>query len=464
MGAGAPLPEGADEHGVVAQRRIAGSEADSRTMIRFAAAPGARDADIWIAIDASASLNRWVVVLRLIERHEFELDPWRMTPLRLEALIELGWHRRALNQLAKDYGHGYVRGHEAVELLVKKRALALAARFIDGPMSGDLWRAEARATLLAIATRTCAATSIHEAPLPYADAIQARDILLPGREPIESAVADALRVLTASAGKLLASDDPAGAASLLIAAARLAPTDRKLLESLADAAHCAGLTERYLDTQLRIWTTHRDVSALVTTVRGVLETSFWPMISEVMRIAMVEAASLGPEAGAIARRYRELASDKVGEYISIGDVASGLELVATVSHQFSSVEWPDALISRLLRLTKRVLRNAQAGGGALAASLGPLYLELAPLDVDVCRMLALVRLRQRRLSEARELLDRVVAINPHVAGDWLALAMVQDELEDFNARDFSVVRSILIAPDDSLPPTLAMVRERMGLV
>ena len=420
------------------------------------------EADVWDTIDALAGQERWAAVLELIEQHEFDLDPWRMAPLRVRGLIKLGWRRRALEQLAKAYEDGYVRGREAVALMVGDDALAVAARFIDSHMSEDVWQDYARTSVLAGASAVCAAASLQDAPLQFADAIQAQDILLPGREETQSAIALTLQVLTTKAGELLATDDPASATVFLCAAARLAPGDRTVLESLAEAALRADLIERRLDTLLRIWTTHRDTSALLAAARGVLATSSWTTISEVMTIASAEASALGSAMDDIAEQYRELACRRLDDYILAGDIASGLELVVAVSRQCFVVQWPDALLSRLLQAAKRRLRN-QAGGEALIAAWGPLYLELSPLDADVCRRMARVRMQQRRLGEARELLDRVVSISPHVAGDWIALAMVQADMGDVLGRDLSVARAILISPDVHLPPQLAPVRERLGL-
>ena len=84
--------------------------------------------------------------------------------------------------------------------------------------------------------------------------------------------------------------------------------------------------------------------------------------------------------------------------------------------------------------------------------------------MDICRIIARVRLRQRRLSEAQELLKRVVTVSPHSAGDWVALATIQMELGDLEGRDLSVIRALLIEPGKPLPPTLSSVREQLGLV
>ena len=308
-----------------------------------------------------------------------------------------------------------------------------------------------------------AAADEHEAPLRYADAIQAQNLLLPGREQIGMAAGRALESLKANAAQRLASDDPVGATAFLTAAARLAPSDRSLLDALADAAFRADLSERRLDTVLRIWTTQGDVSSLLAVARGILETASWEVVAEVMATVSAQRGSLEPEIDAIADRYGAHAAGKVEDHIRVGDIASGLELVNRVSRQFPNVKWPDGLLSRLLRATKRALRGQQRGGEALTASLGPLYLELAPCDVDVSRMVGKVRLRQRRLREARDMLGRVVAINPHVASDWVALAMVQADLGELDGRDLSVARALLIAPDAVLPQALAPVRERMGL-
>jgi hypothetical protein len=276
-------------------------------------------------------------------------------------------------------------------------------------------------------------------------------------------VSRTLRRLTQGAGELLTSDDPAGATQWLVAAVRLAPDDRSLLESMAEAAHRADLTERYLDTLLRIWTTQRDGSALLATARGALETSSWATISRVMSIAAAEVGSLGLDIDVVVEKFRELASHKVDDYIRGGDVAAALELLSGLARQWSIVEWPDGLVSRLLRATKRKIRSQRAGGEALIATVGPLYLELAPMDVDINRMMARVRMRQRRFGDARVLFGRIVEVNPHVADDWVSLANAQGELEQFEARDISIARALAIAPNVELPPALSMARDNMGL-
>ena len=440
----------------------AAAEAQLPTIDRLASASAAEEADVWTAIEAFAAADRWSVVLDLIERHEFNLDPWRMTPVRVKALIELDWRRRALEQLVEGYRAGYVRGDEAVELLAGSGALALAARFIDSYMAEDLWREEARTSVTAAAARICAAASPDEAPLQYADAIQAREILVSGPEETAGAMDRVLKGLVARAGERLASDDPDAATRLFSAAARLAPCDRSLLDSLADSARRAGLTDRRLDTLLRIWTTHRDPSALLEAARGVLASSSWTTIFDVMSIAAAEAEALGLDLGSLAESYGERACHKIDQYIREGDVASGLDLLISVSGQFSVIEWPQALLTRLLRATKRRLCS-QPDGQALATVLGGPYLMLSPMDADICRMVARVRVRQRRFGEALALLERVITIRPYVAGDWVALALVQNEVGDLEGRDLSVVRALIVAPDEHLPPALASVRERIGL-
>jgi tetratricopeptide (TPR) repeat protein len=447
-----------------ARRHDADAEARLRALRRLADAPAAAERDIWEAVDAFEALERWPDVLSLLEQHEFELDPRRTARLRVRALLKLGWHRRAFEQVRDDYAVEYIRANEVVDLLVQMDALALAARFVDEAMSDDPWQPAARASLMSIATRASAAANLLDSPFQFADAIHARDILMPGREPVEAAMGRAVLVFTRNAAKLMASDDLVGAVRMLTAAARLAPTDRSLLEALADAAHRANLTERYLDTLLRIWTTHRDTSALLATARGVLETSSWETISRVMAIATAEAGTLGLDIDAIAGRFLEQACRRADEHIRAGDVAGALELLCELSRQLPGAEWPESLVSRLLRATKRRLRNQRVGGEALIATVGPLFLELAPDDVDVCRMMARVRLRQRRLTDAEELLSRVVAISPHVADDWVALAAVQNELGDLEARDVSIARAIVIAPDDDLPAALTSVRVEMEAV
>jgi hypothetical protein len=436
---------------------------DPQSMPRSAIVSAAEEARVWSAIESSADSAHWAAVLELIDQYEFDLDPWRMTPLRVRALIELGWRRRALAQLVKAYDDGYVRGYEMVERLVEWRALALAADFIDGAMSIDLWCGEARALVLAAATRACAVAGAHETPLPYADAIEAHAILRPGQEPSRSGVDRALRGLTAAAADHLARGEAASAVPLLAAAARLAPGDRALLERLADAALRARLPERHLDTLLRIWAVYRDTSALLAAARGVLETSSWAMITEVMAIVATESGAPGLDIEAVGDRYRELAWRKVDEFLRVGDIAAGLDLAVSLSRQFPYAHPQHVLLSRLLRDAKRTLRAQRSGGEALTAALGPLYLELAPGDVDVCRMMARVLVRRRRLNEAREMLGRIVSITPHVASDWAALAMVQLETAEPADCDLSVARAVLIAPDDDLPPALAAVRERIGL-
>jgi tetratricopeptide (TPR) repeat protein len=446
-----------------ARRRDAGSEAHLQAMRRLASAPAAEEADIWDALDAFAAAGRWADVLALIEQHAFDLDPWRMAPPRVTALIALGWHRRAHEQLARAHAHGYIGGRQAVALLIECGALALAARFVDGSMRGDPWQAEARARVVEAVTRLCAAPGEQDASPPYADAVLARAILHPGLKEAQAAVDRTRQTLARSAGALLASGDPAGATRLLVAAARLSPEDRGLLESLAEASRRAGLTERLLDTLLRIWTIHRDASALLAAAHDLLETSSWSTISEVMSVAAAQAKSIGIGIDVVVEKFREQACRKVEYHIRDGDVAAALELLIGLGRQWSIVDWPDTLVSRLLRATKRRLRTPRGGGEAFVATVAPLYLELAPADVDVCRMMARIRMRQRRLVDARTLLGRVVEIDPHVADDWVCLASVHNDLGALAARDVALARALIIAPDETLPPVLSIARAQMLL-
>ena len=359
-------------------QRNGASETPLLARHRSAGAPDAEEADVWKAIEAYAGLQRWSAVLEVIEQHEFELDPWRLTPLWTRALIELGWHRRAFDHLVIAYQHGYIFGHEAVELLIALRAMALAALFVDGPMSGDVWQGRARKSVSELTARLFAEGSAEKAPLAYADALQAQLILLPEKEHLKSTLSHTLQLLTTSAGELLANGDCLGATLLLVAAVRLAPRDSVILNSLANSARRANLTERYLDTLLRIWAVDQDSAALFAAAHGVLQASSWSIIANVITVA-AESSFLGLDMRSILQVYRDQACRRLDGYIRSGDIASGLQLVITDSRRFPEARWPDPLVTRLLHATKRRFRSKEARQEAFIDFLGPLYLELSPM-------------------------------------------------------------------------------------
>ena len=433
-------------------------EISQRLLRQIALSSGASDTDLSRAVWVLSDAGRWIEVLEITDQREFDLDPWQFTPFRLRAQIGLDWRERALSYLLKAYGDGYIRAKEAIDLLIENRALGVAASFVVEALTEDPWRMRAEAMVSAALEHVLSNGSLLDNPTDYADALQARGVL----QWREGADADALESarthLLTEGARHLENDDPHSAARLLTAAIRISPVEHRTMMLLAEAARKAGLKERYLDTLMRIWREHHDADALIATARGVLDTSSWPLIAEVMAVAMTEAAEIGVDVDGVVQSFRIQACRRLEECIDSGDVGGGLELVTALGGQFPLPEWPTELIARLLRAGKRHLRAQKVGADAMVASLSALYLQIDPADPDVSRLLARVFLRQKRASEARELLSRVLRISPHVPADWVSLAMAHHELGNLNERAYCTARALIMLPNLTLPAPLAQVR------
>ena len=433
-------------------------ELSLRLLRQIALSPGASDTDLWRAVSMLFDAGRWTEVLEITDQREFDLDPWRLTPFRLRALIELDWRERALSHLLKAYSDGYIRAKEAIELFREHGALGVAASFVVQALTNDPWRTRAEAMVSAALEHVLSNGSLLDTPTDYADALQAREFLQL-RDGTDADVLECARAhLLLEGARLFENDDPHSAARLLTAASRIPPAEHTTMMLLAEAARRAGLKERYLDTLMRIWREHHDTDALIATARGVLDTSSWPLISEVMVAAITEAAVIGVDVDAVVESFRIQACRRLEECIDSGDVGGGLELVTALSGQFPLAQWPADLIARLLRAGKRHLRAQKAGADAMVASLSALYLQIDPADPDVSRLLARVFLRQKRAGEARDLLSRALRINPHVPADWVSLALAHHELGNLNERAYCTARALIMSPNLTLPAPLAQVR------
>jgi tetratricopeptide (TPR) repeat protein len=435
-------------------------EQESRLQVlrQIALSQGASEMDLWRAVSVLSDAGLWMEVLAIIDQREFDLDPWRLTPVRLRALIGLDWRERALAHLLKAYADGYIRPNDAINLLIESGALAIAASFVAQALAEDPWQRRAGEKVRGAIEHALSSGSLVDAPTEYVDAMHARELLLSLDGADSGELVTARAHLLNEARRLFENDDSHSAARLLTAASRIPPVEHSTMMLLAEAARRAGLKERYLDTLMRIWREHHDSDALIATASGVLDTSSWPLIAEVMAVAISEAAELGIDVDAVVQSFRVQACRRLEECIGSGDVGGGLELVTALNAQFPLPEWPADLIARLLRAAKRRIRAQKAGADAVVASLSALYLQIDPADPDVSRLLARVFIRQRRGEEARELLSRALRMNPHVPGDWVALAMAHHELGNLNERAYCTARALIMSPNLTLPAPLAQVR------
>lgn len=423
------------------------TEAWLEVQSRIAGAPAASEADLWGCLDAFAGAGRWDTVLSVLEARRFELDPWRWTLLRARGLIELGWRETALEHLIEAHDRGYVRVHLAVDSLASWGALGVAARFVEVALKGKPWEARARSILIIKAAGVCAAAPAQESPLAYADAVLARAILSPESEPVVSDVGRTLAMLKRTAAAVLADGQTGYAIQLLCAAVRLAPTDRGVMEALAETARVGGDEERYLHTLLWLWRRHRDGAALLAAARGAIEAGSWSTILRIIGAAGQEAVEIGVDLTDLLVGFQAQAVARLEQFLADGDVGAGLDLVIGLREQFPIESWPNELIARLLRTAKRGMRGQGMEGDSVSASLGAPYLMLSPGDADVCRMLARVRVRQRRLEEARDLFVAALDVNPHVASDWLALTNVLMQLGETDEGWVCHWRARVLAPD-----------------
>jgi hypothetical protein len=246
----------------------------------------------------------------------------------------------------------------------------------------------------------------------------------------------------------------------LVNAARLSPHDGALLKTLADAAREAGRTDRYLDTLSRLWETSGEPAALLAAAIAAVQAARWPVVDALIASGS-RAEGLGPEGmDRLRDELRGHVCDQLEASLAEGDLEAGLALVVGVRGAMPTLAWPPDPIRRLLRATKRRLRGLKMADANLA-SICSLFLVIEPSDADVCRALARLRLRHKAFGTARDLLARVVEANPHVAQDWVALAMAHHELGSAAQRDFCTARAIVLTPSIDLPPPLKPFRSQM---
>jgi hypothetical protein len=208
---------------------------------------------------------------------------------------------------------------------------------------------------------------------------------------------------------------------------------------------------------MRIAALSPDSHSVLAAAEAACEAGDWSMLHAVMAHARAHPQVEAEVLGRLYRPVRERLADRMGA----GDWADALELVASLQDWFPRSEWPPGIIKRLLARTKRWLRSSPAATETTGEAACANVLRLDPLDIDVCRMLARIRIRQNRNAEARDLVRRALAVDPHVAQDWIVLAQAQHELGDVRDRDRCIARAIAISPDPAAPTQLKPILFRM---
>jgi len=408
---------------------------------RLAAIPGLGAARLWSAIGDLAGALRWTDVLRILDERVDDLPPGRACLQRVEALLGLDRQADALGCLTAAQAAGHVKPAEVVERLVARRAVALAAAFIQQcPLDTS---GAAREIVHTEAARVCVAVTLEASPFDHADAILAQRILFPDRAGLGEAVERAAAVLVEQARAHLVRGEDSLATDTLIRAARLAPADLTVLDLLAAAAERAGRADRHLETLLRIYRLRPSPESLTVAVEAAIRAEWWTPLGDLMARAQGQSSTVMASSGAI-DGLRGRLHDSLETLLRVGDADGALTLVAALQPWMTLRDWPAATIARLLAAAKRHLRRPRASGaiGRLAAS----YLSLDPGDLDVQRLLARLHLRHRRLRDAAGLLAGVVRADPHVARDWLDLAKAHDGLGEAAQRDLCLARAHIIAP------------------
>jgi tetratricopeptide (TPR) repeat protein len=408
---------------------------------RLAAAPGATAAQVWAALDELAASDRWTDIIQALDEHVGDLPPGRVCARRVEALLELGRQRDALACIVAAHADGHIGGGEMVDRLVARHAFAVAAAFVHQCLEGESGTAGARATVVAAARQACDQTTLEATPFDFADAVQALSILLPDREALHKAVARSAVVLVRLARAHLARGEFSAATECLIRACRLTPTDRTVLEMLADAASRAGHAHRHLATLLRIHRGFPDIDSLEPAVLGAISAGRWDMVGELMSRGLSEGLISSRVPKAI-EDFRTGLQGRLDDILRGGDWEGGMALVAGLMPWVPPPDWSPGAIVRLLAAAKRHLRSLRAP--ADARRISALFLRIDPDDVDVGRLSAALRLRQRRLAEAAESLSGVMRVDPQLARDWLDLDYARDDLGESAAGRWDTLGELML--------------------
>ena len=418
---------------------------------RLAVCPGSSASEVWSAIGELSVAGRWADILQILDARVSTLEAKRARAQRVDALLELDRQRDALAALMTAYGAGDGQPRDMIDHLIARRALAVAADFIQRSCASEPGVADLRAAVASAARGVHEGSTLEAAPLAYADAARALDILLPDEQGPSEAVVRSAAFLIERAQSRLAQGDHRGATDYLIGAGRLAPTDRAVLEMLAEAALRADYRDRYVDTLFRLHSAHPGADTLTAAVKAAIGAGRWGAVGELMSRAPDHALDIAPGVAEATDGFRRRLHRRLEDFLRRGDCVGGLELVSGVRPWMTTGDWPSELIARLLAAAKRLLRSPRMSTDSEAVSrLSSLYLALDPDDADVRRLMARLHLRHRRFGEAAQILAGVVRADPHLARDWADLALALGESGEPAERDVCMARALVIAPT-SLP-------------
>ena len=419
------------------------------TLLKLALAPSASEASIWPAVQALAEAGRWGDALTVLDGRELELAPRPVARLRFDALLRTGWHRRALDALLQAHGLDYLRVDEAIDIAIENQALRVGAQFVEAALRDDPRRAEARARLLTTAVEASASGSMATSPVTFSDAILARSLLIPGRAALTESAERAREFLIKQAKWLLAKGDAGLATDFLVQASRHDLADVAVLELLIQAARKAGRADRLADAAARLCEVAPDSSALLAAAASAFEASAWPTLAVVMTRLRQWAEAGDPRSNEAAARSWLAA--RLAELLAADDLARALALAGAGRGSWPIEVWPGAVIARLRSAAKRWLRlDGPVDDPALVEACVD-YLAITPADVEVRRILARKLAKLRRPADAREQLSVIVARDPHLARDWLDLAVAHHDLGEAERRDYCTARALAISPGINLP-------------
>lgn len=431
------------------------------TVLRMALCAGVSGTAVWSAIAELSNAEKWEDILQLLDRRGGDLsDAQRLAVARAGALLALGRQREALTCLKEALAKGRVRPEDMVDWLIARGALMAAALFVQATIDEGRPSPAARASVIAAARRTCEETTLEDSQFAYADAARALEILCLAEEGPARAVALATGFLVERARDHLARDAFSTAADHLIHAARLRPEDPDILRLLAEAAARAGRPDRHLDTLLRIHALSSNAASLLAAADAAFMIGRWNVLATLM--SEMSGADASREVMDARQRIVAGLRARLEDLAREGDCEGGLAMAAALAPWIGLSAWPQGAPSRLLALAKRRLRDPRMSIHPDAVMrIGAACLAVDPNDLDVGRLLARLHMRFRRFGQAVELLTRVLKTDPHVARDWIDLALAHHELGEGERRDACVARAIVIAPTAALPQPLDAVRVRL---
>ncbi|MEP6967062.1 MAG: tetratricopeptide repeat protein [Pseudomonadota bacterium] len=427
---------------------------------RLALCPDLPGTGAWSLVSELSNAGRWGDVLGVLDRRGGDLVPKRrVATTRVEALLELGRQRDALACLITALADGHVQPKDTVDRLIARRALTVAAVFVERAIAEGLSEPSERTPIIHAARRNCSGANLQDSPFDFADGARALEILLPDQESFAKAAERAALFLVKRARAHLAERDYGAATEDLVRAARVRPEDRPILEMLSEAALRAGQSHRLFDTLVRIHNAFGDGRSLAAAVKAAYGAANWRAAAALISEAAEDVRS---SAGEMIAHLRLQSHETLELLVREGNHEAALAMVAGLRSWLDVGDWPDGSIDRLLAKAKRHLRRLRALTDAATMNrICVLYASIDPADLDVGRLLVRLHIRYRRFNDAADVLTRILEADPHVARDWADLALVRHELGQSGLRDACIARAIVISPAITLPKNLEASRSLM---